>query len=609
MVRKFKLILFLVAGFCLSAETDGQDAENIISSIDSIAREHEIPSVAFAVVNNDSVIVAGAVGYANLEAGILATARTVYRIGSVTKTFISLGILRLVYEGKLDLDDPLAEVVPEVPVVNPWEDSHPVLLRHLLEHTSGFRDLYLSDFLISEGTPLPAMKDAVMRQPDYWVCRWQPGTRNAYSNPGYSLLGYIIEKYSGKSYDEYLTEILLEPLGMHDSDFLGRDHSRLALSYDASQDPQTPLPIMDHPAGYLHTTPEDMAKFIRFMLLSGQVDDFCFLPEDLFREMETPSSIIGAGNDMIGYGLGVFATAAKGHIGSGHDGGIDEYLSSYVCFRDQGVAYYFTITRMDGPASSKIAEYFRELLLDERIPVSDNILQYTEDIEGWYKFGSYRLSLVKILHDLFDPVRLEVTDDTLRMKGFTGETSNLISLGGGYYRTEGSPRPTHFIGEYDNKVVISSSFGESGGYFEKTGAFRAIWKTWGFVISHLVFILIAVIYFVNYLVVRIKKREINASPMIWPALGLLSFVLMLLSFSRLNSVYLIATVNFFSVAVAVFSAFFALTFVFGILSLRRGKTHQKLWKRAPLLIGYVAWAFILILFASYGHMPVTTWIW
>ncbi len=620
MVRKIKLILFLAAGFCLSAEIDGQDAESIISSIDSIAREHEIPSVAFAVVNNDSVIVAGAVGYANLEAGIPATSQTVYRIGSVTKTFISLGILRLVYEGKLDPDDPLAEVVPKVPVVNPWEDSHPVLLRHLLEHTSGFRDLYLRDFMIPEGTPLPALEDAVMRQPRYWMSRWQPGTRSAYANPGYTLLGYIIEKYSGMPYNEYLEQMLLYPLGMENSDFLGRNSDRLALSYDSSGNPQTPLPLMDHPAGYLHTTPEDMARFIRFMLLrgaAGRVGDGSgseygspwFMPEDLFRLMERPSSIAGAGNDMLGYGMGLHSMVVNGNVGAGHDGGIDEYLSSFACFHDAGAAYYFTITSINPQGASAIAEYLQEMLLDEITPVSDNIADHPAEIEGWYRTGSYRLALARILHDLFDPVKLEVVNDTLRMGGFSGQTTNLISLGGGYYRTEDSPLPTHWIGLHEGRPVISSSFGQAGGYYEQTGAFRALWRTWALLISFNVFFLTALIYFVNYLVVRFRKRDIHYAPMVWPALGVLCLVLMVVVFSGMTSIYLLASPNTRSVAVALLSGLFAICLVMGLLSLRRGVTHVKAWKRVPLYAGYVAWVYIVVLLASYGHMPLTTWIW
>lgn len=605
-IRPVVLFIFLS---CLSAEIKGIDAGRIAEAIDSIAKEHNIPSVAYAIVNSDRIIVSGASGYASIENGIPATSHTVYRVGSLSKTFIALGILNLVYEGKLRLDDPLSKITPELQVENRWEERSPVLLRHLLEHTAGFRDLYLRDFILPEDTPLPDVTESVMREPRYLVSRWEPGTRNAYSNPGYTILGYIIQKYSGMSYDSYIKEILFDPLDMHNSDFLGSDHSNLAVSYNKNGNPQTPLPIFDHPAGYLHTTPDDMAKFLRFMLLSGQTEFVNFMTPDWFRLMERPSSIIGADYEMVGYGLGLYGTIVKGHLGFGHDGGINEYISSFACFRDPGVAYYFTVTTMDGNFSQELSRYLHDLLLTERMIFTSNFLEDTDIIEGWYIPKSYRMALVRMLNDLFDPVRLRVEDDTLRLISFGGEKTDLISLTRGYYRTEGSPVATHFIGEYGNKIVISSSYGHAGGYFEKTTSFRALWKTWGFIISHLVFILVAVVYFVNYLVARIKKLEVNPKPMIWPATGLLFFIIMLIMLIRLTSVAFLGTVNIFSVAVAIFSGLYALCFAFGILSFRKGKTHKAGWKSIPLYLGYTAWAFILILMASYGHMPVTTWIW
>jgi CubicO group peptidase (beta-lactamase class C family) len=248
------------------------DEDTIRATVDSIAREYDVPSVAFAVVTGDGLHIAGATGYADKEKGIAATPGTVYRAGSISKTFIALGIMQLVHEGKLGLDDRLTDIAPEIPVDNRWEGSHPVLLRHLLEHTAGFRNLYLNDFVIPEDTPLPDLHYAVMREPAYLVSRWKPGTRHVYSNPGYTLLGCIIEKYSGMPYHEYIAEVIFRPLGMENSDFLGRNRERFAVSYDRNGNPQTPLPILDHPAGYLHTTPEDMARFLSFMLHRGQVD-------------------------------------------------------------------------------------------------------------------------------------------------------------------------------------------------------------------------------------------------------------------------------------------------------------------------------------------------
>ena len=621
-VRTLLLILFLV---CLTTDAgvgavmvtiestaNIPDEDAIRATVDSIAREYDVPSVAFAVATSDGHCIAGATGYADKEKGIAATPGTVYRAGSVSKTFIALGIMQLVHEGKLDLDDRLTDIAPEIPVDNRWEGSHPVLLRHLLEHTAGFRNLYLNDFVIPEDTPLPDLHDAVMREPAYLVSRWQPGTRHVYSNPGYTLLGYIMEKYSGMPYHEYIEEVIFRPLDMENSDFLGRNRERLAVSYDRNGNRQPPLPILDHPAGYLHTTPEDMARFLSFMLHRGQVDfpgNGEFMPGELFRLMERPSSIAGAGNDMLGYGLGLYTMVAMGNAGAGHDGMIEEYFSSFACFHHAGAAYYFTLTTMDPQAANAISGYLQEALLEEITPDSENNAGHPEGIEGWYRPGFYTFAIARMMHDLFDPVKLEITDDTLRMSGFAGTAANLVSSGGGYYRVEDSPFPTHWIGSHEGRAVISSSFGQQGGYFEKTNAFRAFWKTWGLLISLNILVLTSLVYLINYLVVRIRKRKVNAGPMVWPVLGVGCLILAVIFLSRLNTLTLLASPNIWSVSAAVFSGLFAVFLVMGLLSFSKGKSHNKAWQRVPLYLGYAAWAYIVLLLGFYGHMPVTTWIW
>jgi CubicO group peptidase (beta-lactamase class C family) len=585
------------------------DLHAISAAVDSIALEYNLPSVAFAIVTADGLSIAGAMGYADKEKGIPATGGTVYRVGSISKTFIALGIMNLVHEGELSLDDRLANIVPEVAVNNRWEESHPVLLRHLLEHTAGFRNLYLKDFVIAEDTPLPDLHDAVMRQPAYHVSLWPPGTRSVYSNPGYTLLGYIIEKYSGMPYHEYIEEMIFRPLGMENSDFLGRNKDRLAISYDRKGNPQIPRPILDHPSGFLHTSHVDMARFIRFMLERGDAGYGEFMPGELFRIMERPSSITGAGNDKLGYGMGLYSTVAKGNLGAGHDGMIEEYFSSFICFHDAGAAYFFTITHFNPTAAAALAGYFRDTLLDEIVPESENIAGHPDGIEGWYRPGFYAFAMARMMHDLFDPVKLEIVNDTLRKSGFAGPATSLISLGNGYYRTADSPSPTHWIGIHEGRAVISSSYGQHAGYFEKTSAFVALWKTWGLLISLNLFFLTSLVYLAYYLVLRSRKSSVNAGPMIWPAFGLICLILTLLLLGRLTSLPLLAIPNFWSVLAAVFSGLFAIFLAIGLISFSKGITHIKIWKRVPLYLGYAAWAYIALLLGFYGHMPLTTWIW
>ena len=96
------------------------------------------------ITTKDSVIFSGGFGYADLDTKRKVDESTLFRMASITKMFISLGIMKLVNEGKLSLDDELKKIAPEVPFKNKWESTHPIRIVNLLEHTSGFDDIKLN---------------------------------------------------------------------------------------------------------------------------------------------------------------------------------------------------------------------------------------------------------------------------------------------------------------------------------------------------------------------------------------------------------------------------------------------------------------------------------
>lgn len=612
-IKKFKmkkLFILLIASVTVCFSITAQDAGYIKIMLDSIAGAHNIPSIGFAVVNSDSVIVADAVGVVDLESGLPAGPVTVYRIGSSTKSFIAMGIMRLVQEGRISPDDRLSDLMPHLEMHNRWEETHPVLLKHLLEHTAGFRDLTLADLYDKKGSVPASLEEVIRRRPGYFRTQWKPGTRHAYSNPGYSLLGYIIESYSGKSYAAYLEELILGPLEMRNSDFYGRDHGNLALSYNKDMQAETPYLIFDHPAGYLHSTPGDMAKFLQFMLGRTDRPNSGFLLEpELLGLMERPNSIVGAESGMIGYGSGLYATAARGNTGYGHGGGINEYLTDFVYFPEAGIAWYYTMTRMDGEANEAVNDFLKGYLLPERETLNEPVDADYGLIEGWYGKAAYRMEFTRIIMDVLEHIRLEQEGDTLFLITLTGERQAVFPLGDGLFRTAGTDMPTHFIGKYERKTVISSSHGMFGSYFEKTTAFSALWRFVLMVVSINMFILLGLSFTINYLAGRLRKQKNNLKPAGWMALGLLSLILMIVSFSQMQSVTLLSTINPFSVLVMVFSALFGLSLIGGLFSFRKGATHRAKWKRILVYGGYGAWSVIVLFLAFYKLMPVITWLW
>lgn len=200
------MVILLLA---LAAAPAVQDT--LARTVDTLAAEamaeHKIPGLTIAVARGGRILLSRAYGTASVELGAPVTPQSVFLIASITKTFTALSILQLAREGKVDLDAPIERYLAPVP-----EAWRAITVRHLLTHTAGLRDRfestpegrYFIDYTTrqmrtaAESTPVDA----------------PPGLKFQYSDQGFFLLGLIIEKVSGKTYRQYLTERIFTPAGM-----------------------------------------------------------------------------------------------------------------------------------------------------------------------------------------------------------------------------------------------------------------------------------------------------------------------------------------------------------------------------------------------------------
>lgn len=217
---------------------------------------------AVLVARAGQVLFARGYGMANLEHGIPNTPQTKFRLGSITKQFTAVAFLQLQEKGKLSVQDPVCKYVPECPAA--WA---PITIHHLLTHTSG----------IPNFTSFPDYRDTMMiaSPPEKSLLRFRdkplefaPGERYSYSNSGYVLLGYILEKVSGQSYEQYLRENILAPAGMSNT---GYDWSSTVLPGRASgyarrgqsgyANAEYIHMSIPHAAGAMYSTVEDFVKW------------------------------------------------------------------------------------------------------------------------------------------------------------------------------------------------------------------------------------------------------------------------------------------------------------------------------------------------------------
>jgi CubicO group peptidase (beta-lactamase class C family) len=385
------------------------DVARLESFILSKMSSTRIPGLSIAVVKGGEVVYARGFGFRDVERGLAATPRTVYGIGSVTKSFTAIAVLKLVEEGRLSLDDEVSKYVP----LRLEARGRPIRIHHLLTHSSGIPALaYAEAFIRSQlgldGTWLPVAKaeDVISFMSDYaeWV-HAEPGTRYFYLNEGYVLLGYVVSKVSGMRYEDFVRKYILRPLGM------SRTYFEEA---EVSADPDVATPyIVDREGRYVRSrfpygitadggllsNCEDMARYVSMLIGRGELGGVRILGREYVEAMERkyidiPSGMFG--DDGYGYGL----TVTERFLGRKlvrHSGSVLVYTAFMGYLPDDGVGVV-VLANSSGYPLSLIGMYALALALGRDPYEAVPYLKYEEVLEklqGTYETykGTYRLQV------------------------------------------------------------------------------------------------------------------------------------------------------------------------------------------------------------------------
>src|SRR5580658_1193775 len=427
--------------------------DELKSAASAILKKYKVPGVGIALVTKDAVVWTGGIGKADLATNRDVTADTMFRVGSITKGFVALSALQIAERGKLSLDEKVAAVAPEIPVVNPWEATNPVTLAQLLEHTAGFDDFSLAefyDFDTSPGSPRPLLWTLThFRGPEH--VRWIPGSRMSYSNPGYGLAGYIVEKTAGVPLEDYIAGNILRPLGMTHSDMELTPAVKDALAQGyAGGSPVPYFPIFLRPAGEMKSSPNEMARFVRMMLNRGELDGAKIVSPDSITRMETPESSLAARAGLKdGYGLGNYADEEEPLIQRGHDGGIDGFLSRYVYVPEAGSGYFFSIND-SSPSGAEHAVHEIEQVLYAYMARGTQAHQEpatklptgASEWTGYYQFAAPRQQKLSCFDLLLGGEFVSIKGDTMRARPVLGSARPLIPVGDNQFRTKQSEAAT-----------------------------------------------------------------------------------------------------------------------------------------------------------------------
>ncbi|GAA0535721.1 CubicO group peptidase (beta-lactamase class C family) [Rhizomicrobium palustre] len=223
---------------------------------DGMAR-HRLTGASAILVQENAVVWAEGFGHADRENGIAMRPDTIVPIGSVTKTFTALALMQLRAEGRVDIDRPVRDFVPNLRIGTRGADFNRVTVRSVMTHTSGLP----SDVFKNTGLESADYTNVVDLLNDTELAAW-PQTIGLYSNIGYSLLGNVIRNVSGQAYPDYVRSRILRPMGMARSGFATEAGlpARARLYYQDGR-PTPPLELRDQPAGGLYSSVEDLARY------------------------------------------------------------------------------------------------------------------------------------------------------------------------------------------------------------------------------------------------------------------------------------------------------------------------------------------------------------
>jgi len=518
----------------------------LLDSIDGVVKREHIAGLMLGMVTKDSVLFSGGFGYADIASGRKVTGQTHFRMGSVTKMFVSMAIMKLIEERKLLLDTKLAEVAPEVPFQNPWEKKHPVRIVHLLEHTSGFDDIMLGNMYSFDTASASGLSMATLHRRSL-ICRWKPGERSAYSNPNYAILGYVIEKITHKKYDEYLRDAILQPIGMSESNF--NNHGTLpqkdTKEYMVDHDRTIEVPhvtLLTGPQGALWSCADDMIKFIRVFLKDGRP----IITPRAMQEIETAHSSLPAQKGLTtGYALANRNCFIHQRIPfRGHDGLAGTCYSGCYYNRDLGVGFVIASNsnKPNYKIENLIVTYLERNQSDKKMPAEKLDEKNIEPFEGWYQFDSPRNEIAGFIDRLKNLQRVYHENGKLYAKPIFEDRIKLYQTGDLTFAYDGTSLPMILFTRNDDGEKIMCG---GGGYYRKVSGISAIGKRFaaGCV---LLILLSSFIAAVISIILLIRERQHFTASIIQclPAVGMISFILAAhqLFYIKDNS-YLLASLN------------------------------------------------------------------
>ncbi|MED1945090.1 MULTISPECIES: serine hydrolase [Brevibacillus] len=521
-----------------------------------------IPGAAIVITQGDRILFKKGYGFADVEQQIpVDPERTVFRIGSVTKSLTATAAMQLVEKGKLSLREDLNTVLKDYKITN--NRYGPITLHHLLTHTAGIDEkIYKRD---NRQSVIPEFSTETVNETlQMQETIFTPGSKFQYSNAGTGLLGSVIEQASGQSLHDYMRENIFRPLGMDSAElYLPQDRSNLAKSYYYDGNGYQTIPysgIIFPGSGAANMTPVDFAPYMIAHLSGGSYNGTSLLKPETVQLMHAQQFAVH--KRMHGIGYGFFKGETKNGIPTlWANGGIDGFISKMVLIPSESIGIFVAVnaTHPGLELHSKVVNAFTDKLLTEQVhkpltPV-DGTIDEMKKLEGQY------LLTLTPENGWGKGLRL-LSSYPYTVKALDGQTISVT----GMFQNEGQQSlekkfvqvDDHFFQEIDGEEQLY--FHEEQGNFYMTGPMNFSLPRISFiespsvllalyVIPGIVFILLSLVWIARFGLRKWRKQS-HAISKIVPIMALLHSLFFIIQFTYANAELVYGYPAFYQVVVA-----------------------------------------------------------
>ena len=392
-------------------------------------QRENIAGAAIAVVKDGKLIFAKGYGFSDVEKRTPVTAdNTLFRPGSISKLFTWTSVMQLAEQGKLDLDKDVNEYLDfKIPPAY----GKPITLKNIMTHTAGFEELG-RDLFVSDAQHLHSLEQFLKHHVPDRI--FPPGIVPAYSNYATALAGYIVQRVSGKSFDQYAQENIFSPLGMQKTTFVQPLPENLkplmSNGYKKASEKVQPFEFVEaYPAGSVSTTAKDMSNFMIAHLENGSFADKRILKPETAKQMH--SRLYGTDDRLNAMAYGFYEESRNGKRIIGHGGDTVFFHSDLHLILDENVGFFVSYNSAGQGETSPRTILF-EAFLDRYFPFTppagekaEPAMADAKEIAGFYK-GSRRFdsSFLSLTTPLGEPRVIANSDTTISvdpLKGANGE--------------------------------------------------------------------------------------------------------------------------------------------------------------------------------------------